>query len=85
MTKNTLAVALAELIRDYRSSNQPGPDQDLNLSAERLRTIRLIGATADMFGGFESMQKLYGNVEDIDSRAASALDHLWDRVGSWVM
>lgn len=79
--KKTAAQVLVELVHDRRKAVNPGPDQDTELAAERLRAIQLAGATAAMVGGLAAQKKLFAEVEAIDPSAAAGLDRLWDFVG----
>lgn len=82
--RKSAAQVLVELVRERRQVNNPGPDQDIGLAAERLRAIQLAGATAAMFGGLAAQQKLFAEVQAIDPDAANGLDRLWDFVGEWL-
>lgn len=79
--QKTPAEVLVELLIAYRTSIPAS--SDAHVVTEQVRAIQLSGATAYMFGGAQSMDALYRQVEDLDSRAANSLDHLWDGIGSW--
>jgi hypothetical protein len=51
-----------------------------------LHDIRLIGQTADFFGGFDGMKKLHDATERMVGNTNAVgfhLNLLWDRIGSW--
>lgn len=84
--QKTVPEALVELVREYREAARPGPNQNVELAAERKRAIQIAGATACMFGGgVAGMRQLFAEVEELDADAAAyGLNHLWDFVGEWL-
>lgn len=55
---------------------------DENEDKEGLNAIRLIGLTADFFGGFDGMTRLHNAFEKSGGNTYK-MNRFWDQIGTW--
>jgi hypothetical protein len=75
---------IADLVHEW---NRMDKDQRQGPRGQAIyHDLRLIGYTADFFGGFDGMKKLHDAAErlvDNDNSIGYWLNSMWDRIGSW--
>lgn len=84
ISQDQLPCRLVKLVQNFHQLG--GYLSDKPEAEALLENIRIVGRTADFFGGYEAMKKLHDAAEELvgnDNSIGYWLNKNWDGIGSW--
>ncbi len=84
--KQPIEQTVVEITRELDTLRGKNSSRDQERRDELYLQMRLIGATAAFYGGFDAMKKLHDAVEQLvgnTNESGYYINRAWDMVGGW--
>jgi hypothetical protein len=81
---NNLPALLVSVVRQYERMDNDKRQSSVGVTL--LDQVKVAGATAAYFGGFDAMEKLHNAAEGLvgeDNSVGYWLNYMWDGIGGW--